>query len=90
VRLKVEMVSSKRLVGGLYGVLISSRVFSLPLGCSLRLSGILGNEVVDTQDDSWKGCFVMSLPSDEACPLGAGGGGGRGWVSLPPAPAYDP
>jgi hypothetical protein len=37
---------------------------SLPLGCSLRLPSVLGDEVDNARDDSWRGCFVMSLPGN--------------------------
>jgi hypothetical protein len=35
--------------------------FFLPLGCSFWLPGILGAEVDDVQDDSWRGRFAVWL-----------------------------
>jgi hypothetical protein len=55
--------------------------FFLSFGCSFRLLDVLGAEVDDTQDDSWRGCFTvwlymrLSLPrwgvsvDGLACPL---------------------
>jgi hypothetical protein len=84
---KLEMVSSYRSVGGFHGVQISSRVFFLPLGCSLRQPSIPGDEVDGARDDSWRGCFSvftwrLSIPT-----LGVGCGGR---ASLASAHAYDP
>jgi hypothetical protein len=49
----------------------------LPPGCSFCLPNILGDEVDDARDDSWRGSFVkrLSLPTSGvdvvglACPL---------------------
>jgi hypothetical protein len=65
-----------------HGILISSRVFFSPPGCSFHLPGILGAEV----DDSWRGSFakwlyLVAKPSHL--------GGQYGWPSLPFAPTYD-
>jgi hypothetical protein len=49
---------------GLPGVLISSGAFFLPPGHSFQLPIILGDEVDGAPDDSWRGCFVVSLLGD--------------------------
>jgi hypothetical protein len=46
---------------GFHGIPINSRVFFLPPKCSSRLRGILGAEVDDAQDDSWRGSFAKRL-----------------------------
>jgi hypothetical protein len=71
---------------GFHGLLVGSRVFFLPPGCSFRLPGILGTEVDDAWDDFWIGRFVMWLylvakPSHVR--------GQCRWASLPSAPVYD-
>jgi hypothetical protein len=54
---------------GFHGIPISSRVFFLPRGCSFRLLGVLGVEVDDAWDDSWRGTlqsgftWKLSLPT---------------------------
>jgi hypothetical protein len=60
--------------------------FSLPPGCSFWLSGVLDTMVDGTQDDSWRGLFVMWLYL-AAKPSHMGGRCGRD--SLPFAPGYD-
>jgi hypothetical protein len=35
-----------------------------PPGCSFQLSDVLGDEVNGGRDDSWRGCFVVSLLGD--------------------------
>jgi hypothetical protein len=70
---------------GFHGIPINSRVFFLPPKCSSRLPGILGAEVDDAQDDSWRGSFTKQLYL-AAMPFHMGGR--CGWASLPSAPAY--
>jgi hypothetical protein len=52
---RLKIVNLQRSVGDFHGVLVSSRVFSLPSGCSLWLPGILDDEVDNGWDDSWRG-----------------------------------
>jgi hypothetical protein len=40
---------------------VCSRVFFLPPGCSFWLPNILGAEVDNVRDDSWRGSFVKQL-----------------------------
>jgi hypothetical protein len=58
---RLEIVRTKRSVGGFHGVLIGSRVFFLPLRCRLQLLSGLSDEVDEARDDSLRGCFTMSL-----------------------------
>jgi hypothetical protein len=71
---------------GFHGVLVGSRDFFLPLGCSFRLQGILGAEVNDAWDDSWSGSFTKWL----YLAVKTSHMGGRcGHASLPSTLAYD-
>jgi hypothetical protein len=51
---RLEKVNSSMSVGALMA-------FFWAPGCSSWLPGILGTEVDDAQDDSWRGSFVMWL-----------------------------
>jgi hypothetical protein len=46
---------------GIHGFPVGSRVFFLPPGCSFWLLGILGIEVGDAHDDSWRCSFAKQL-----------------------------
>jgi hypothetical protein len=49
---------------------VSSGVFVWPSGCPLRLSGLPGDEVDDTQVDPCRGSFVGSFLGGDIFPRG--------------------
>jgi hypothetical protein len=80
------MGSKPEMVGwGFHVILVGSTIFFLPPGCSFWLPGILGAEVEDVRDDSWRGSFVKWLYL-AAKPSHVGGRCGQ--ASLPSTPAY--
>jgi hypothetical protein len=50
------------------GVPLSSGAFFMPPGHSFRLPGILGDEEDGARDDSWRGCFMVSLLGNKVFP----------------------
>jgi hypothetical protein len=77
---RLEKVGSSRSVGA------SMTFFWVPR-CSSWLPGVLGTEVDEVRDDSWRGTFAMWLYL-MAKPSHVGGRCGR--ATLPSVPVYGP
>jgi hypothetical protein len=65
---------------GFQGVLVGSRFFFLPPGCSFWLPDIHGTEVDDAWEDFCRGSFTMRLSLAAKPSHVVVGGGGSLWI----------